>query len=100
MLVVANLANTNDAKNLLKMTENLAYMYSSESTQSELSNEYLHGRFRWFSKYWHPFAFDESSLSIGRVKRYVRAMRALNYLAINNTLKLLLLINTYLRYRK
>ena len=32
MLVVANLANKNDAKNL-KMTEILAHGYSSESTQ-------------------------------------------------------------------
>ena len=39
MLLVANLANTND-----RMTETLANGYSSESTQRELSNEYQHDR--------------------------------------------------------
>ena len=32
----------NDAKNPLKMTETLAYGYSSESIQWELFNEYQH----------------------------------------------------------
>ena len=39
MLVVADLTNTTYCKKL-KMTETLAYGYSSESTQWELSNEY------------------------------------------------------------
>ena len=34
----------NDAKNLKRMTETLAYGYSSDSTQRELSNEYQHDR--------------------------------------------------------
>ena len=40
MLLVANLVNTKWCKNAKKMTENLAHVYSSESTQRELSNEY------------------------------------------------------------
>ena len=44
MLLVANLANIHDAKNL-KMTEPLAHWYSCESTNQELSNEYRHDRF-------------------------------------------------------
>ena len=51
-----------------KMTEILAYGYSSESTQRELSNEYQHDRVWVFFKYLRPCAFDKSSLSIGRVK--------------------------------
>ena len=39
MLLVANLANKNDAKKL-KMTEILENGYSSESARRELSNEY------------------------------------------------------------
>ena len=31
-------------KNLKKYTETLAYVYSSDSTQRELSNEYQHNR--------------------------------------------------------
>ena len=47
------------------MTETLAYGYSSESTNRELSNEYqgLDG----FQKSLHSCALDGSSLSIGRV---------------------------------
>ena len=41
MLLVANIMYY--AKNL-KMTENLAHGYSSESAQQELSNEYQHDR--------------------------------------------------------
>ena len=41
MLLVANKPIQNNANNL-KMTETLAYGYSSESTQRELSNEYQH----------------------------------------------------------
>ena len=55
----------NDAK-YLKMTETLANGYSSESTQRELSNEYLHDRVKmFFQNSLHPL--DECSLSIGRV---------------------------------
>ena len=44
MLLVANLAYIqNDAKNF-KMTETMAYGYSSERTQRELSNDYQHER--------------------------------------------------------
>ena len=34
----------NDEKKLQKMTETLAHVYSSESTQQEISNEYQHDR--------------------------------------------------------
>ena len=44
MLLVANLANTKWCKKPWKMTETLAHVYSSESTQRELSNEYHHER--------------------------------------------------------
>ena len=44
MLLVANLANTNWRKKHWKMTETLAYGYSSESAQQQLSNEYQHDR--------------------------------------------------------
>ena len=44
MLLVANVANTKQCKKTGKMTETLAHGYSSESTQSELSNEYKHDR--------------------------------------------------------
>ena len=44
MLLVANLANTKDAKENLQTTETLANGYSTESTQRELSNEYKHDR--------------------------------------------------------
>ena len=44
ILLVANLANRKLCKKHEKMTEMLAYGYSSESTQRELSNEYQHDR--------------------------------------------------------
>ena len=44
MLLVTNFAYTKWCKNAEKMTETLAYVYSSERTQWELSNEYQHGR--------------------------------------------------------
>ena len=44
MLLLANLANTKLCKKNEKMTETLAYGYSSESTPQELSNEYQHDR--------------------------------------------------------
>ena len=44
MLLVANLASTKSYKKPWKMTETLAYGYSFESTQWELSNEYLQDR--------------------------------------------------------
>ena len=40
MLVVANLAVTKIMQKTWQMTEILAHVYSSESTQWELSNEY------------------------------------------------------------
>ena len=51
------------------MTETLAYGYSYESTQRELSNEYQDDRvLDGFQKYLHLCALDERSLSIGRVR--------------------------------
>ena len=44
MLLLANLADTKWWKKNWKMTETLAHRYLSESTQPELSNEYLHDR--------------------------------------------------------
>ena len=44
MLLVANLANTKNAKKHRKITETLAKGYSSESTRRELSNEYQDDR--------------------------------------------------------
>ena len=44
MLLVADLANTKWGKNIWNITETLAYGYSSENTQQELSNEYQHDR--------------------------------------------------------
>ena len=51
------------------MTETQANAYSSERTQQELSNEYQHDRVKmFFKKSLCSYAFNESSLSIGRVK--------------------------------
>ena len=44
MLLVANLAKYKMMQITCKMTETLAYGYSSESTQQELSNGYQRGR--------------------------------------------------------
>ena len=49
------------------MTDTLAYGYSSERTQSELSNEYQYDSDK-IQKSLHSFALDESSLSITQVK--------------------------------
>ena len=50
------------------MAETLAYGYSYESTQQELSNEYQQDRvLNDFQKSLHSCALDEISLSIGRV---------------------------------
>ena len=52
-----------------EMTETLAYGYSPESTQRDVSNEYQHDRvLHVFQKYLGPCASDKHSLSIGRVK--------------------------------
>ena len=51
-----------------KMTETLAHWYSSESAEHELSNRYQHDADLDGFKNRCTFAFDESSLSIGRVK--------------------------------
>ena len=48
-----------------KMIEILAHVYSSESTQPELSNEHQHDRVKTVFK--NPCSLDECSLSIGRV---------------------------------
>ena len=49
------------------MTETLAYGYSSESTQQELSNERHHNGVMMDFKDLCTRAYDESSLSIGGV---------------------------------
>ena len=50
------------------MTEMLARMYSSKSTQRELSNGYQHDRVQIIKESLHCCALEKSSLSIGRVK--------------------------------
>ena len=56
----------------LKMTETLAYGYSSESSQRELSNEYQHHRvLDVFQKVLCPCAFDQNSHSIEMVNRRI-----------------------------
>ena len=57
----------NDAKKL-KNYETLEHRYSSESTQQELSNECQHDILG-LDDFQKPCALDESSLSIGRVRR-------------------------------
>ena len=44
MLLVANFVNTKMMQKNGKITETMAYGYSSESTQRELFNEYQHDR--------------------------------------------------------
>ena len=44
MQLVANLANREWGQKPFKMAESLAYGYSSESTQQELSNKYQYDR--------------------------------------------------------
>ena len=51
------------------MTEIMAYRYSSESNQRELSNEHKYDRVKMIFE--NLCALDESSLSIGRVKTIV-----------------------------
>ena len=52
-------------QNTWKNTKTLAYSYSYERTQCELSNEYQHDKvLDVFQKYLHPCALDKSSLSI------------------------------------
>ena len=69
MLLVANLAIKNDAKNILKMIETLALGYSSESTQRELFNEYRHEQgLDGFQTCLLSCALDESGLRMGRIK--------------------------------
>ena len=50
MLLAANLANTKLYKEPAKMTETLAYGYSSDRFQQELSNEYENERVLMFFK--------------------------------------------------
>ena len=50
------------------MTKTLANGYSNESAQRELSNEYQHEGSDGYQKSLRHCAWDESSLSIGRVK--------------------------------
>ena len=55
-------------KNCKKMTETLAYGYSSERPQRELSNEYQYDRvYMVFQKSLHYCSLDENSLTILRV---------------------------------
>ena len=67
MLLVANLANT---KWCWKMTETLTHGgYWSENNQWELTTEYQYDRFEIVNeKSLRPYALDESSRIIGRVK--------------------------------
>ena len=51
-----------------KTTETMAYGYSSENTQQELSNEYQHEMF--FKNHCALVSLEESSLSIGKVNSY------------------------------
>ena len=44
MLLVANLANTQNEAKTCKMIETLAHGYSSDSTEQELSDAYQHDR--------------------------------------------------------
>ena len=59
MLLVADFTNTKWCKKLKKMTETLAYGYSSESTQREISNNMT--GLRWFSKVFASLCFDTLS---------------------------------------
>ena len=69
LLLVANLANTKNAKRNWKMTETLANGYLYERTQRDRSNECQLDRVLViFQKSLLPCALDESSLSIERVK--------------------------------
>ena len=66
MLLVANLANTKCCKKYEKwQTVKLVLIWELPLSKSYPMNTNMTG-FRWFSN--HPCAFDESSLSIGRVK--------------------------------
>ena len=51
------------------MIETMAYGYSSVSTQRQLSNEYQHGRVYMVFIFLSSCALEESSLSIGKVRR-------------------------------
>ena len=64
MLLMANLANTKLMQKTLKMTETLAHVYSSPRVLSKSFpvNTNMTG-FRWFSKFLHPCALDESIAS-------------------------------------
>ena len=65
------------------MVETLAYGYSSENAQRELSNEFQNDSVLWvFKDYLRPFALDESILSIGRVKWHGRDKK---YIAFHST---------------
>ena len=70
MLLVANSSNTKWCKKPEKWLKHLAHVYSSESTQWELSNEYQqYQRLDDFEKSLRPCTLGEStSRSIGRVK--------------------------------
>ena len=71
MLLVANFANTKWCKNAVKLLKPW-YMGTHLRVLSEsyLMNTNMTG-FRWFPKYLHFCALDESSLSIWRVKEKV-----------------------------
>ena len=59
-----------------KITETLAYGYSPESTQRELSDEYQHDRVNLggYQKCLPPYALDKSSLSIRRFNPFIPAL--------------------------
>ena len=61
MLLVANFGNIKGGKKAEKMTETLAYGYSSRSTQRELSNGNQQDRVLIF--FFAFFCFGESSLT-------------------------------------
>ena len=75
MLLVANLANTKLCKFSFVKLLKPWHMGTHGTTQRELFNEYQHDSFR---KSLHPCALDESSLSIGRVKRYANIFLKIN----------------------
>ena len=74
MLLVTNLAFTTQYKMMqnCEMTETLAHGYPSESTKRDLPDIYQHDRIWKVFKDICSCALDESSLSIGRIRRCLR----------------------------
>ena len=92
MLLVANLANKNDAKNTLKwlkpwhMGTHLRVLSESYPINTNMTG------FRWFQKTLHSYSVDESRLSIGRVKCSFQHVAFISYLH----LKIVVVIVHYL----